>query len=108
MPGKLPILAPMAQNGTSLVRGDPGWVRAMVRRRRKERLPTMTGPRSIDLYHVLVPLKKPIKHASYERSSSDNFVVRVTLGDGTVGYGEGVPRSYVTGETIATSFDSLA
>jgi L-Ala-D/L-Glu epimerase len=67
----------------------------------------MTGPRSIDLYHVLVPLKKPIRHASFERSTSDNLVVRVTLEDGTVGYGEGVPRSYVTGETIETTFAGL-
>lgn len=68
----------------------------------------MTGPRSIDLYHVLVPLRKPIRHASFERDHSDNFVVRVTLGDGTVGYGEGVPRDYVTGETIESCFASLA
>ncbi len=67
----------------------------------------MTGPRSIDLYHILVPLRKPIRHASFERSTSDNFVVRVTLDDGSVGHGEGVPRSYVTGETIESSFASL-
>ncbi len=68
----------------------------------------MTGPRSIDLYHVLVPLRKPIRHASFARSDSDNLVVRVTLGDGTVGFGEGVPRPYVTGETIESTFASLA
>jgi L-Ala-D/L-Glu epimerase len=68
----------------------------------------MTGPRSIDLYHVSVPLRKPIRHASFERASSDNLVVRVTLGDGFVGHGEGVPRPYVTGETISSTFASLA
>ncbi len=68
----------------------------------------MTGPRSIDLYHVLVPLRKPIRHASFERASSDNLVVRVTLADGTVVHGEGVPRPYVTGETIESAFASLA
>jgi muconate cycloisomerase len=67
----------------------------------------MTGPRSIDLYHVLVPLKKPIRHASFERASSDNLVVRLILEDGTTGYGEGVPRSYVTGETIESTFACL-
>ena len=67
----------------------------------------MTGVRSIDLHHVLVPLRKPIRHASFERSASDNLIVRVTLSDGTPGYGEGVPRSYVTGETIESTFDSL-
>jgi L-Ala-D/L-Glu epimerase len=68
----------------------------------------MTGPRSIDLHHILVPLRKPIRHASFERSTSDNFVVKVTLADGAIGYGEGVPRSYVTGETIESAFASLA
>jgi L-Ala-D/L-Glu epimerase / N-acetyl-D-glutamate racemase len=67
----------------------------------------MTGPRSIDLHHILVPLKKPIRHASFERTDSENFVVRVTLADGTEGFGEGVPRSYVTGETIESAFASL-
>src|SRR5262249_52428169 len=32
---------------------------------------------------------------------------RVTLDDGQVGYGEGVPRSYVTGETIESTFATL-
>src|SRR5947209_4666655 len=68
----------------------------------------MTGPRSIDLHHILVPLKKPIRHASFERNDSDNFVVRVTLADGTEGFGEGVPRSYVTGETIESTFAALS
>lgn len=63
---------------------------------------------SIDLYHVAVPLKKPIRHASHERTSSDNLVVRVTLEGGQVGYGEGIPRPYVTGETIESTFDTLA
>ncbi len=67
----------------------------------------MIGVRSLDLYHVRVPLRKPIRHASFERTESDNLVVRVTLVDGTVGFGEGVPRAYVTGETIESTFVSL-
>lgn len=63
--------------------------------------------RAIELIHVAVPLKKPIRHASHERASSDNLVVRATLATGQVGHGEGVPRSYVTGETIASTFDAL-
>src|SRR4051794_5496396 len=65
------------------------------------------GLRSIDLFHVAVPLKKPIRHASHERTSSDNLVVRVTLDDGRQGFGEGVPRDYVTGETIESTFATL-
>ena len=63
---------------------------------------------SIELFHVAVPLKKRIRHASHERSSSDNLVVRATLCDGCVGYGEGVPRDYVTGETIESTFRTLS
>lgn len=64
--------------------------------------------RALDLYHVAVPLKKPIRHASHERTVSDNLIVRATLATGEVGYGEGVPREYVTGETIESSFAALA
>jgi L-alanine-DL-glutamate epimerase-like enolase superfamily enzyme len=63
---------------------------------------------SIDVHHVAVPLKRRIKHASHERTTSDNLIVRVRLGNGQVGVGEGVPRSYVTGETIETAFDAIS
>ncbi len=62
----------------------------------------------IKLHRVAVPLKKVVKHASFERSESENLVVRVELADGSFGYGEGVPRSYVTGETVDTAFDLLS
>jgi muconate cycloisomerase len=64
--------------------------------------------RGLKLYHLAVPLKKPIRHASHERTTSDNLVVRATLDDGTTGFGEGVPRDYVTGETIRSSFACLS
>jgi muconate cycloisomerase len=63
--------------------------------------------RTLTLFKVEVPLKKVVRHASFERSSSENLVVRATLADGTLGYGEGVPRTYVTGETLESSFAAL-
>src|SRR5258708_4295037 len=51
-------------------------------------------------YHVRIPLRKPIRHASHSRIESDNLIVRCLLEDQTAGHGEGVPREYVTGETI--------
>jgi muconate cycloisomerase len=58
-------------------------------------------------WHVRIPLQKPIQHASHTRSETDNLIVRCTLADGTVGFGEGVPREYVTGETIGSALELL-
>lgn len=57
---------------------------------------------------VRIPLRRPIRHASHVRDSTDNLVVVCRLEDGTVGHGEGVPRDYVTGETIDTAVELLA
>jgi L-alanine-DL-glutamate epimerase-like enolase superfamily enzyme len=56
--------------------------------------------KEITAWQVRIPLKKPIQHASHTRSETDNVVIRVVLDDKTEGFGEGVPREYVTGETI--------
>src|SRR5271165_5649657 len=66
-----------------------------------------TRIRRIELFRVRVPLKKEIKHASHSRTESENLVVRVELANGQAGYGEGVPRSYVTGETLESTFAML-
>src|SRR5215467_14384159 len=58
-------------------------------------------------YHVRIPLTRPVRHASHSRTSTDNLVVRCVLDDRTEGFGEGVPREYVTGETIDTALDLL-
>jgi muconate cycloisomerase len=63
--------------------------------------------RSLTLLKIAVPLKKVVRHASFERSVSENLIVHVALSDGTSGYGEGVPRSYVTGETLESAFTAL-
>ncbi|MFO0910901.1 MAG: dipeptide epimerase [Isosphaeraceae bacterium] len=67
----------------------------------------MVAIRRAELYHVALPLKTRVKHASHDRITSDNLIVRVELSDGSVGYGEGVPRSYVTGETVESTFAAL-
>ncbi|MFQ5731852.1 MAG: dipeptide epimerase [Planctomycetaceae bacterium] len=58
-------------------------------------------------YHARIPLRKTIRHASYVRSANDTLVVRCRLNDGTEGWGEGLPRPYVTGETIETAWQHL-
>jgi muconate cycloisomerase len=58
-------------------------------------------------FHVRVPLRRKVRHASHARTVSENVVVRCVLADGTEGWGEGVPREYVTGETAETALTLL-
>lgn len=53
---------------------------------------------------VELPFRFRFGHALASRASSVNLVVVVQLVDGSVGYGEGVPREYVTGETPESAF----
>ncbi len=62
---------------------------------------------SLTAYHARIPLKRAVKHASHARRANDTFLVRARLDDGTVGWGEGLPREYVTGETIESCFATL-
>lgn len=61
----------------------------------------------LEARHVRIALKRKVTHASHVRTDTDNLVVRCVLSDGAVGYGEGVPRDYVTGETIDFAIDLL-
>lgn len=56
----------------------------------------------ISVRHVRVPLKHAFRTAQLERAESDSVIAQVTLEGGATGFGEGVPRSYVTGETPET------
>lgn len=62
---------------------------------------------SLRAVRAKIPLRKPVAHASHSRTESENIVVECRLSDGSIGYGEGAPREYVTGETIDTSLDVL-
>ncbi|MCA9072737.1 MAG: dipeptide epimerase [Planctomycetaceae bacterium] len=61
----------------------------------------------LTVFHVRIRLKKPIRHASQTRSDTDSIVARCVLDSGVVGWGEGLPREYVTGETIDTAFQQV-
>src|SRR5258707_14219367 len=58
-------------------------------------------------FHVRIPLRRAIQHASHIRTETDNVIVRCVLDDRTEGFGEGVPREYVTGETIDSALALL-
>jgi L-Ala-D/L-Glu epimerase len=64
--------------------------------------------RQLTAHVVRLPLKRRFAHASATRIESENVLVRCDLADGTTGWGEGVPRSYVTGETPEGCLSQLA
>ncbi|MFL5329627.1 MAG: enolase C-terminal domain-like protein [Gemmataceae bacterium] len=61
----------------------------------------------LSVHLVEIPLRRAVRHASHIRNSTDNIIVRCTLSDGSIGWGEGVPREYVTGESAETAIDLL-
>ncbi len=54
-----------------------------------------------------LPFRRPFKHAAAERSTSDSILLECETEDGTIGFGECLPRAYVTGETRDGTFDLL-
>jgi muconate cycloisomerase len=58
-------------------------------------------------YQARIPLRRAIRHASHSRTDTENVVIRCVLDDRTVGFGEGVPRDYVTGETADSALGLL-
>ncbi|MHC4947119.1 MAG: mandelate racemase/muconate lactonizing enzyme family protein [Planctomycetota bacterium] len=62
----------------------------------------------LDLLAVDLPFRKPFKHAAAERRSSNSVFLRCRTDSGAVGYGECLPREYVTGETRDGAFALLA
>jgi len=53
----------------------------------------------LEVLEVRLPFRMVFGHSLARRRDTTNVWVRVRLRDGTVGYGEAVPRAYVTGET---------
>lgn len=64
--------------------------------------------RELAVHHVRIPLKRRVRHASFTRGENETLIVRCRLDDETEGWGEGLPRAYVTGETIDSAFSQLA
>lgn len=56
--------------------------------------------KSIRINHIRIPLKTPFQHALQERRVAESLIVCAEEEDGKVGYGEIIPRPYLTGETI--------
>ena len=65
----------------------------------------------VEVFTAQLPFRFSFGHALAQRRSSENVYVRLTLrgplGTAT-GYGEGVPREYVTGETVESAIAALS
>ncbi len=61
----------------------------------------------MNIWQVKLPFTLPVRHNLADHRSVDNIIVAVTTSSGAVGYGEGIPRSFVTGETLTASLNFL-
>lgn len=57
---------------------------------------------NLNLRELKIPFKHSFSHAAATRNMTEAVIVQASSASGHKGYGEGCPRSYVTGETIST------
>jgi len=60
------------------------------------------------LHAVDLPFRSKFEHAASSRESSSSLFLEITLDDGTTGWGEALPRIYVTGESRDSACALLA
>ncbi|MBK7419619.1 MAG: hypothetical protein IPO99_09680 [Nitrospira sp.] len=63
----------------------------------------MMRMRSLTMTSLEIPFRQVFTHASATRSKTEAVLVRAESARGLVGMGEGCPRQYVTGETVASA-----
>ena len=56
---------------------------------------------SIELHHIQIPFRSRFQHALSDRRSTEAVIVVIRSDGAAAGYGEILPRKYLTGETIA-------
>jgi L-Ala-D/L-Glu epimerase len=59
------------------------------------------------LFAVDLPFKVTVRHAAAARTTSESLFLRARLDDGTEGWGESLPRAYVSGEAREQAFALL-
>lgn len=58
---------------------------------------------SLHSSRFVMPFKLVFRHSSASRASAESIIVGARSDCGAIGYGEGCPREYVTGETISSA-----
>ncbi len=54
----------------------------------------------LQIKRIAIPFKQSFEHASASRSETESVLVTLESENGHLGYGEGCPRDYVTGESV--------
>lgn len=67
-------------------------------------MPRIVG---LEVIELDLPFRRPFRHAAAERVRSASLLVRCITDSGHRGYGETLPRPYVTGEERGATFDLL-
>jgi len=67
---------------------------------------TDTAPVELRIYRTSIPMRR-FEHAAASRSLAEAIVVCATWPDGRIGWGETLPREYVTGETLDSVVEDI-
>jgi muconate cycloisomerase len=67
----------------------------------------MPAVTQLDLFAVDLPFKVAFRHAAAARTTSESLFLRVRLDNGAEGWGESLPRAYVSGEAREQAFALL-
>jgi len=61
----------------------------------------------MDICEVRIPFRFSFRHARAERSEAHSLIIALTVDSGAIGYGEVVPREYLTGETVYSAREDI-
>ncbi|RMH32312.1 MAG: hypothetical protein D6690_14245 [Nitrospirae bacterium] len=67
----------------------------------------MASPVGFELREVHLPFRKPFRHAAATRTHSSSLFLKCVTDQGAVGFGETLPRPYVTHESCDSAFHML-
>lgn len=62
---------------------------------------------SFDIFAADLPFRKVLSHSAASRSASDSVFLKCTTDSGAIGFGECLPRAYVTGESRDSTYHLL-
>ncbi len=62
---------------------------------------------TLEILSISIPFRSPFRHATAQRDVCENLIVIASLSDGTIGYGEAIARTYVSGETLESAAKTI-